>query len=133
MPWNLRLIPWVDGLTHNDLVPGDCFFFDPTWPSTDGNYWVHHNVEHLSEQYHRDNHWRLPLVVTMVSRTLFCVDSQCWSDRAYYGGWTVHGEPPFITVSPSINIGGVYHGFIVNGVLGDDVDGRKFDPQGKRL
>ena len=40
--------------------------------------------------------------------------------------WSVQGEPPNITVSPSINQKGLYHGHIKNGVITDDVDGRKF-------
>lgn len=40
--------------------------------------------------------------------------------------WDVSGEPPNITAKPSINYQGVYHGFLTNGVLTDDVEGRKF-------
>lgn len=45
--------------------------------------------------------------------------------KGYYDGWTVTGEPPLITVSPSVDYDdkefGVkhYHGFIQNGVIGD--------------
>lgn len=41
-------------------------------------------------------------------------------------GWTVSGEAPNLTVTPSINAAGEYHGFITNGVIGDDLEGRKF-------
>jgi hypothetical protein len=33
--------------------------------------------------------------------------------------WTVAGEAPFLTVTPSINVLGVWHGFITNGQLVD--------------
>lgn len=46
-------------------------------------------------------------------------------------GWKVTGEPPMITTSPSINAQGIYHGYIVNGVITDDVDGRRFSEDGK--
>lgn len=40
--------------------------------------------------------------------------------------WTRTGEPPNVTVTPSINHQGVYHGWLTNGALTDDVDGRVF-------
>lgn len=44
------------------------------------------------------------------------------------GKWTVTGELPNITVSPSIaqQGGSVYHGFVQGGVITEDCDGRKF-------
>lgn len=42
------------------------------------------------------------------------------------GGWTVQGEWPNVTVTPSINCVGVYHGYIQNGQITEDCDGRKF-------
>lgn len=41
------------------------------------------------------------------------------------GVWTRVGEPPAITVSPSINLPGRYHGFLRDGALTDDVEGRR--------
>ena len=41
--------------------------------------------------------------------------------------WTVSGDPPILTASPSIGIPGTYHGFLKNGVISEDVDGRKFE------
>lgn len=48
---------------------------------------------------------------------------------AIYDGetWTVNGDPPNISVSPSINAVGDYHGWLQNGVLSDDCEGRRFD------
>ena len=40
--------------------------------------------------------------------------------------WTRTGEAPFITASPSINWVGKYHGWLQNGILTDDCEGRKF-------
>jgi hypothetical protein len=40
--------------------------------------------------------------------------------------WDVQGIPPNITVSPSINLTGIYHGFIKGGVISADCEGRKF-------
>ena len=51
----------------------------------------------------------------------FCIDSAV-SDETR--GWTVTGEAPNITVSPSINIVGLWHGFLTSGILTDDLDSR---------
>lgn len=40
--------------------------------------------------------------------------------------WTWTGKPPNVTATPSINSVGRYHGWLRDGVLSDDVDGRKF-------
>jgi hypothetical protein len=40
--------------------------------------------------------------------------------------WTVTGSLPNITVVPSINCIGRYHGFITDGIISDDCEGRKF-------
>lgn len=40
--------------------------------------------------------------------------------------WSVSGDLPNVTVTPSINMVGVYHGWIQNGVITDDCDGRTF-------
>lgn len=36
-------------------------------------------------------------------------------------GWRVSGEPPRITVHPSINAIGAYHGWLIDGVLTDGI------------
>lgn len=41
-------------------------------------------------------------------------------------GWTITGELPNITISPSINQVGKYHGWLQNGLLSDDIEGRKY-------
>lgn len=38
--------------------------------------------------------------------------------------WDVQGAPPGITVSPSINAQGRYHGYVKNGVVSPDCEGR---------
>lgn len=46
--------------------------------------------------------------------------------------WQITGEPPTITAHPSINYVGTYHGWVRDGVVSDDVDGRKFNSEGIR-
>lgn len=40
--------------------------------------------------------------------------------------WSVSGTPPLITVSPSINIVGSYHGCVKDGVVSEDCEGRPY-------
>lgn len=42
------------------------------------------------------------------------------------GKWDVQGVPPSITVSPSINCEGVYHGHVKQGLVSEDCEGRMF-------
>lgn len=77
----------------------------------------------LSDQYWREHASRRPpLVVVFPGDVWFCVDRAAGNGT----GWTVTGEPPNITVHPSIRHIGGYHGWLQNGVLSDDVGGRKF-------
>jgi hypothetical protein len=41
-------------------------------------------------------------------------------------GWTRTGEPPHVTAMPSINFVDRYHGWLRDGVLTDDCEGRVF-------
>lgn len=43
-------------------------------------------------------------------------------------GWTVTGNPPNVTLSPSVDVKGAHgwHGFITNGEISDDLGGRKY-------
>lgn len=47
-------------------------------------------------------------------------------------GWTRTGVAPEITAHPSINYVGLYHGYVRDGFVTDDVDGRKFDDEGRQ-
>ena len=53
-----------------------------------------------------------------------------WSPHftvGFGGQWQIiSGEPPNITVMPSIGYPGVYHGWLRDGILTDDLDGREY-------
>lgn len=68
------------------------------------------------------------LWVLLPGRSLFCVDTAAYDEtRGHHGeGWKVTGTPPTITVTPSINCIGSYHGYIRDGVITDDCEGRTF-------
>jgi hypothetical protein len=62
--------------------------------------------------------------------TLWPIDHPSTGDGP---GWTRTGTPPNVTASPSINYVGEYHGWLQNGVLSDDVEGRTFPDREGRL
>lgn len=106
---------------------------------------------HLTAHYFAHNAKRPPLILALPDKAYpngklyFLVDGQCYSGKCtkcdksqrkcqcgdayvpkgYYDGWTVSGEPPMITVHPSVNYDDDedkikhYHGFVTNGVIGD--------------
>jgi hypothetical protein len=118
MAWTCRMVD-----TPTGAKPGDMWFGgEGLVHGPHAGYYLEH---YLSAEYKRD--WlgkRLPLFVCLPSGDHFCVDSV--ADGAGEGGWTVTGEPPTITVSPSINAPGRYHGWLRDGVLSDDVEGRSY-------
>jgi hypothetical protein len=131
-----------DGEEHSygDLPPGTMFFVprNPVIEGADGQDtrgwpWYHASEESLSDYYRQHNSSRLPLMVVLPGRHLFLIDGKCWNGSQLYGGWQVTGDAPAITVSPSINIGGSYHGWLQSGVISDDCEGRKFDAGGKSI
>lgn len=147
MSWQIRLIQYTKETNGSNLQIGDAFYFTPP-PGYDerkdddeGWYWPGHFAtgERLSQQY-RDLHQanRPPMLVFLPGRTLFCVDGACWNTGpdnkiVYHGGWGVQGQLPLITLTPSINIGGSYHGFIRSGVITDDMEGRVYDENGRQI
>lgn len=130
MSWECRLIEY-ENQTWDDLKVGDMFLvpkvedeYELSWP------FVSARQSNLSEFYHQNNSGRQPIVVVLPGRALFCVDGKCRNSQGSYGGWTVTGVAPFITVQPSINLGGIYHGFLQNGIISDDCEGRQFPSKG---
>lgn len=131
MPWNCRLVEYKKGMHPRQggvLKVGD-MFLAPDDDDPDA-YTIKFHIRNLSDFYYANNKHRRPIIVVLPGPTLFCIDSKCWTSGNYYGGWTVAGEAPNITITPSINIGGTYHGFLQNGIITDDVDGRVFDELG---
>lgn len=108
-------------LNHAEMEPGTMFYLPENadmeeWP------WYLATPDNISDQYQGVR----PLFVVLPDKSLFLVHGKCWRGSEKYGGWTVTGEAPNITVSPSINIVGFYHGWIQNGVVTDDCEGRKY-------
>lgn len=66
---------------------------------------------------------RPPLMIRLPGGIDFCLDcrADCPGGEV---GWQITGTLPNITVSPSLNVLGVWHGFLRDGVLSDDLNGR---------
>lgn len=97
-------------------------------PKEPGDMWFAPDMadSHLmSAQFRRD--WqgkRAPIYVMLPNGVAVCVDWHYWGrglDNPGKDGWTVTGDPPNLTVSPSLNINpdspGGWHGFLRDGVL----------------
>lgn len=65
----------------------------------------------------------------------FCVYSQQVTDGVHHEpGWTVSGEPDNLTLAPSVNCFGIWHGFIANGSFAPDESQHPApDPQHPRI
>ena len=118
----------ADGTLHDyDELPIGAMFFVPENADMNDWPWFYASDNRLSDYYFQNNSGRRPLLVKFPSACgLFCVDGKCWNSTKMYGGWTVTGEAPNITVSPSIVLGSSYHGWLQNGVIYDDCEGRIF-------
>ncbi|WDL96961.1 hypothetical protein [Alicyclobacillus sp. ALC3] len=117
MPWKCRMVEYDPAMK---LEIGDMFF---------ANEYLQNSVslKHLSAHYLAEPAGRPPLWV-MTPGGCWCVDERPfvrgeWTD----GGWKVTGTAPNITARPSINFPGLYHGWLTDGVLSDDLEGRRYD------
>lgn len=83
--------------------------------------------QYLSPAYLADRMHRAPLVVRIPGNHEFCIDDRFRRDGdPAPDGWTVTGETTALTLSPSVNIAGIYHGHIQNGFITPDCEGRTF-------
>lgn len=90
------------------------------------------NPRRPATNYFRDNAHRAPIVVYLPGRIEFHVDGPALREGIPVGvGWEVSGNPPRLTVAPSIDIAGIYHGHLIDGVLSDDLAGRKYANDGR--
>ncbi len=144
----------TDLVTKTDLE--DEFQGDPRWPSHCGCGYKFHPEDHWQVNVNRlyDGDGREPFTLreAPIGATWYAKwldhpmyvgpDGKAWcvmlpggSEWVVYGPsgdgkpWNVKGMPPLITVSPSIVIGKLYHGYIRNGEISSDVNGRKFSSE----
>lgn len=127
--WRLRFRSGQEPWTGAEV--GDCWYY-PNWAANE-DVREHFLKYQASRQYLEQ--WaerRPPIVVRLPPGFGFSPDEKYrgleWGDNPEREGWTVEGsiEDGTITVSPSINIVGTYHGSLARGVLSEDVEGRTY-------
>ena len=132
MSWPIRLLDSIPAPV--DTRVGDAVLMRPEVPAFRGllAYWG----SRLSAEYEAERRTvRPPLLVFLPGTGWWCIDAAYSAhgrpvpDRA---SWSVTGDLPRITVSPSLNIPGAFHGWIRDGVISDDVEGRRFNDQGRQ-
>lgn len=131
MPWTCKLIEWEDDKYSRwgeNRMPVGALWYDPLLldkqNGPEGTY------KKLAPNYYRDwNGKRPPLWICLPGGNWWCVDTLP-VPSLQGDGWKVTGAVPCITVSPSINFEGGYHGWIRDGVVTDDCEGRRFTPEG---
>ena len=118
MPWTCKFIE------RDELVRRD---FD----AQPGEMWFINNKQHvvpgfgttLSLEYIRD--WlgkRPPLCVCLPDGNWWFLDFHAHNTSS---GWTITGSIPQISANPSI-LTPTYHGYLRNGILSDDLEGRTY-------
>lgn len=122
-------------LVYHSYEPEDACVGD-VWDAPD---WAGSNI--ISERYkHETVHDRPPLMCLLPSKydprgDRFLLDRVA-GDNGRRKGWDitivgdlVPGETPDITLHPSVNCEGSWHGYIRNGEITDDCEGRTY-PEG---
>jgi hypothetical protein len=130
MTWPLVEVPnpfyGPEARPWNSLPPGSCWRVpvdetsylrcggkSPCWPL----------VRQLSKEFFASGR-RYAIFIVLPGGAEWSPD--CLSSESGQG-WTVTGELPAISVSPSVHQIGRYHGFVQNGVLTDDLEGRTYE------
>lgn len=136
MPWPLRLIPDpqrpcpackgplcyspADGCTNPEFhieqpKVGDCWYSEG-----------YRSATHLGKIYKTQHaaHRAPILIVLPASAGWWCPDCMAYDrNKGHHGdGWQVTGTLPNVTITPSINAIGSYHGWVRAGVLTDDCE-----------
>lgn len=87
----------------------DCW--DESGQRVGAMFWGNHQVDE-----HDTNPRPFPHLEVMTPAGLVCLD--CPETDPPYGKWTRTGDPPLVTVAPSLNVNKEqWHGWLQNGVL----------------
>ncbi len=93
----------------------DCWADDGSGPRVGAMVWRRHQLEPYDTVAPRP----LPHLGVMTSAGLVCLD--CPDSDPPHGYWTRKGDPPAVSVIPSLNVnpGGTptWHGYLTDGVL----------------
>jgi hypothetical protein len=108
-------------------MPWTCYMLDTTQPRDTRRigamWWVEGRDEYAGAD-HLANRRGQHLLIVETPGGAWVVDGRSFDGTTYGPGWVRTGEPPRVTVTPSVNIVGAYHGYLRDGVLTDDLEGR---------
>lgn len=129
MAWKLRVFESFDAFYAADSPVGGVVMVGmlPTELNERGHSRIGHQQ---SERGFCQGFWIAMPSDTAKGYDWFCPDRLYQDERV---GWLVTGELPAVTVNPSVNIPGVYHGWIRGGIISDDCEGRRFTPSGRLI
>ena len=150
MPWPLILLSEPEWRRRRDdytLVAGHCCYAPwillprPVPGDPDGRTEDDWRKKELGSRYltlpdNPERPRRAPILICLPddgsSPTIWCPDCMAWnSAQGSHGhGWEVNGVLPNVTITPSINYPGRYHGWVQAGVVTDDCEGRRFNACG---
>lgn len=122
MSWKCFIVEVVD----KEVTRDDGHVFDKIFIDEDG-------TEYIGED-------RLPIGAMWISHTSgvwgIKLPGQCGLNRFCPGleynkhHWRMNGRPPNITVTPIIDHLPVYKGYVTDGAVSEDIEGRKFNLYG---
>lgn len=124
MPWKLNLLTLSDeeiAQNHpNNYNVGDCWYAP----------WLVHHAG-MGQNYIDVLGTRSPIEIVLPRGWIWSPDKMAYTQALkYHGrGWAVTGKLPDINVTPSINMI-EYHGYVTNGYVTEDCEGKKFSPDG---
>lgn len=130
MPTPIKLIGRCPQMNkHRGFTSGVTLTVGDAWFATlmNGRWYIYDHDEpgldmfiDLAPGFESQN--RKPLCVVLPGRVAFCVDSATViNGEPQKGGWHVSGPPEKITVHPSINLKGYFHGWIKDGIISDRI------------
>lgn len=126
MSWKLREVsfPFTDGKGVHQREPGDCWRIplDHEYEARDGETYGEVWAHRLSPEFKASGRDHV-LHIVLPGGGTWSPDFKASSSES---GWTVTGTFPALTASPSVNAEGSYHGWLRDGALTDDVEGRTY-------
>lgn len=130
MPWPVKMMPSVDSIFQAEQR-GECSFGMATVVKIAPESKYEFSDDHNANRPGNEVVWiRLPchsnpghpIPSSRYEGQWFVPDHKYPNNQQ----WTVKGEWPNVTITPSIHCTGSYHGYVRDGVVTDDCDGRKF-------
>ena len=127
MPWPLNFVrPELWSIGPNGRIPGDWTY--AAWMVTDCPSALGKAYWSLPER--PDKPRRPPIIIRLPDGCEWCPDRMGWNQaQGFHGdGWQVDLScgPDMLTITPSINVVGCYHGWVRAGYVTDDCEGRTF-------